>query len=187
MSPVKQKIQKFREYLDYFERHYDNVQKAWALINEKCENKEFRFISDDFVWHSIDSAIKMHDESKLSVHEFTQYRRYFYPIDGEDQNQMAFNAVAVSGDDKIQDKPGDTEAMAELKKFCRDHNIADVFLRMLKVLELKKIQGFPDDYVLCGNQENQKKFIGNSVTPPVTKAWFKAMAERKNKELKVVA
>ncbi len=95
-------------------------------------------------------------------------------------------AVAVSGGDKIQDKPGDTEAMAELKKFCRDHNIADVFLRMLKVAELKKIQGFPDDYVLCGSQDHQKKFIGNSVTPPVTKAWFKAMAKSK-RALKTVA
>ena len=65
--------------------------------------------------------------------------------------------------------------MMELKKFCRENDIADVFLRMLKVAELKKIQGFPEDYVLCGSQEQQKKFIGNSVTPPVTKAWFRAM------------
>ena len=84
-------------------------------------------------------------------------------------------AVAVGGTSKIQDAPGDTDAMIELKKFCRENDIADVFLRMLKVAELKKIQGFPEDYVLCGSQEQQKKFIGNSVTPPVTKAWFRAM------------
>ena len=54
---IKEKIAKFREYLDYFERHYDNVQRAWALVNEKCQDKDFRFISDDFVWGSIDAAI----------------------------------------------------------------------------------------------------------------------------------
>jgi hypothetical protein len=93
ISVVKQKIAKFREYLDYFERHYDNVQRAWALINEKCQNNQFRFIYDDFVWHSIDTAIKGHDESKLSPREFTQYRQYFFSIDGEEKNENAFNAA----------------------------------------------------------------------------------------------
>ena len=55
---MKEKIQKFREYLDYIEEHYDNVQKAWALINEKCPKNKFRFLYDDFVWHSIDTEVK---------------------------------------------------------------------------------------------------------------------------------
>ena len=33
------KIQKFREYLDYVERHYNNVQKAWKLINGDLDMK----------------------------------------------------------------------------------------------------------------------------------------------------
>lgn len=88
---VKEKIAKFREYLDYFERHYDNVQKAWALLNEKCPNDEFIFIWDDFIWGSIDVAIKMHDESKLSAQEFTQYRNYFFPADGEEKDKLSFD------------------------------------------------------------------------------------------------
>lgn len=88
---VKEKIAKFREYLDYFERHYDNVQKAWALINVLCQGKNFRFMSDDFVWHSIDSAIKMHDESKLSMQEFTQYRNYFFAANGEQKDKLSFD------------------------------------------------------------------------------------------------
>lgn len=90
-SVVKQKIKKFREYLDYFERHYDNVQRAWALVNEKCQGKGFRFMSDDFVWGSIDEAIRMHDESKLSVHEFTQYRNYFFTAEGEEKDKLSFD------------------------------------------------------------------------------------------------
>lgn len=88
---IKEKIAKFREYLDYFERHYDNVQRAWALINEKCQGKGFRFISDDFVWGSIDVAINMHDESKLSMQEFTQYRNYFFTADGEEKDKLSFD------------------------------------------------------------------------------------------------
>ena len=90
---VKDKIAKFREYLDYFERHYDNVQKAWALINEKCQGKGFRFISDDWVWNTIDVSIKSHDESKLSANEFTQYRSRFFPVKGEPINDDEFLAA----------------------------------------------------------------------------------------------
>ncbi|MCY1553875.1 C-5 cytosine-specific DNA methylase [compost metagenome] len=55
------------------------------------------------------------------------------------------------------------------------YGIADIKMRMLKVPELKRIQGFPADYVLCGNQTDQKKFIGNSVVPHVVKSWCEAM------------
>lgn len=87
---IKNKIKKFREYLDYFERHYDNIQKAWALINEKCAGKGFRFMDDPFVWSMVDSDVKFHDESKLSEFEFTQYRNYFFPAEGETKNEPAF-------------------------------------------------------------------------------------------------
>jgi DNA (cytosine-5)-methyltransferase 1 len=49
-------------------------------------------------------------------------------------------------------------------------------MRMLKVSELKVIQGFGSDYILEGNQTDQKKFIGNSVVPHVVKSWCEAMA-----------
>jgi len=50
-------------------------------------------------------------------------------------------------------------------------------MRMLRVTELLKIQGFPSSYHLAGNQSDQKKFIGNSVVPHVVKAWCEAMAQ----------
>lgn len=73
----------------------------------------------------------------------------------------------------------DTQAMRELKAYMQAHNIADIFMRMLKVIELKLIQGFPADYVLCGPLNEQKKFIGNSVETGVVKAWFLEMSKAK--------
>jgi hypothetical protein len=87
---MKEKIQKFREYLDYIEEHYNNVQKAWKLINDKCKRKGFRFIYDDFVWHMIDTEVKQHDISKLSEEEFTQYRQYFFPCKDETKDKDLF-------------------------------------------------------------------------------------------------
>lgn len=70
----------------------------------------------------------------------------------------------------------DTEIMRELKRTCIELGIADICLRMLSVRELKRIQGFPEDYKLAGNSADQKKQIGNSVAPIVPKKWLEAMA-----------
>jgi len=43
------------------------------------------------------------------------------------------------------------------------YNIRDIFMRMLNITELKRIMGFPSDYVLVGTQTEQKKYIGNAV------------------------
>lgn len=72
----------------------------------------------------------------------------------------------------------DSEVMIKIKEFMVMYGISDIKMRMLKVKELLKIQGFPENYVLVGNQNDQKKFIGNSVHPDVVKAWIIAMNER---------
>lgn len=58
------------------------------------------------------------------------------------------------------------------------YGISDIKMRMLRVDELLSIQGFPDNYVLHGNQSEKKKYIGNSVVPQVVTAWASAMAEK---------
>lgn len=50
-------------------------------------------------------------------------------------------------------------------EFMQQHCIADIKIRMLKISELKKIQGFPEEFKLTGTKTNQLKFIGNSVVP----------------------
>lgn len=69
--------------------------------------------------------------------------------------------------------------------------IADIGMRMLKAKELKKAQGFPDDYIIdiepyIGKKYNESKQIarlGNAVCPPVATALIRAncadMAYRK--------
>lgn len=45
-------------------------------------------------------------------------------------------------------------------------------MRMLEILELMKIQGLDENYKLSGNKTEQKKWIGNMVTPKVVKNWI---------------
>jgi DNA (cytosine-5)-methyltransferase 1 len=77
----------------------------------------------------------------------------------------------------------DTEICIKIKSFMAIYELVDIKMRMLRVVELLKIQGFPAKYVLMGNQADQKKFIGNSVVPHVVKAWIESMNNKIN-ELK---
>jgi DNA (cytosine-5)-methyltransferase 1 len=49
-------------------------------------------------------------------------------------------------------------------------NVSGCYLRMLLPDELKQIQGFPSDYILCGSVKEQIIQIGNAVPPPLIKA-----------------
>lgn len=72
--------------------------------------------------------------------------------------------------------PEDTPAMCRIKKFCALYGIVDITMRMLRIAEMKRIQGFGDDYVLVGTQEEQKKYLGNAVVTQVATAICEALA-----------
>lgn len=72
--------------------------------------------------------------------------------------------------------PEDTPAMCRIKEFCALYGIVDITMRMLRIAEMKRIQGFGDDYVLVGTQEEQKKYLGNAVVTQVATAMCEALA-----------
>lgn len=76
----------------------------------------------------------------------------------------------------------DSPMTVKIKQFLAMYGVADVYMRMVKVVELKRIQGFPDDYVLIGTQADQKKFIGNSVHTSIPKAWCPALCQAINEQ-----
>jgi DNA (cytosine-5)-methyltransferase 1 len=50
-----------------------------------------------------------------------------------------------------------------------------------------KITGFPDEYILKGNMTQQKKFVGNAVTPIVPQRWTEALVSENLKRMKRAA
>lgn len=59
----------------------------------------------------------------------------------------------------------DTEHMIKIKKFMCLNNISNIYIRMLRIDELLRITGFPEDYELVGTKADKLKFIGNAVPP----------------------
>ena len=66
----------------------------------------------------------------------------------------------------------------KIKEFMVMYGIVDICMRMLKIVELKRIMGFSEDYTLIGSQADQKKFIGNAVEVNMSRVLCEALAER---------
>lgn len=68
-----------------------------------------------------------------------------------------------SGQVAIEIYDNDSPMTVKIKEFMALYGIVDIKMRMLRIPELKKIMGFPENCVLVGTQADQKKFIGNAV------------------------
>lgn len=91
-----------------------------------------------------------------------------------------------TGEAVIEVYSTDSPMSAKIKEFMALYGIVDIKMRMLKIPELKKIMGFPDDYVLVGTQAEQKKYIGNAVEVTIARRWCEALCAI-NKKYKNVA
>lgn len=72
----------------------------------------------------------------------------------------------------------DSPMTIRIKQFMAMYGISDIFIRMLKIPELKRIMGFPSDYVLIGSQAEQKKYIGNAVEVNMSRCLCEALYKR---------
>lgn len=70
----------------------------------------------------------------------------------------------------------------KIKQFMAIYGIIDIKMRMLNVSELKRIMGFPSDYILIGTQAEQKKFIGNAVEVNMSRVLCEALCEKLNQK-----
>jgi DNA (cytosine-5)-methyltransferase 1 len=47
--------------------------------------------------------------------------------------------------------------------------------RILRIAEIKRLQGIPDDFALVGSVEDQWRQVGNAVPPPLVEAVAKEL------------
>ena len=93
--------------------------------------------------------------------------------------------VEVEGGIGIQVTSDDSPMTIKIKEFMALYGIIDIKMRMLRIAELKKIMGFPEDYVLIGPQSDQKKFIGNAVEVNMARVLCEAICKEIIKKRKV--
>ena len=93
--------------------------------------------------------------------------------------------VEVEGGIGIQVTSNDSPKTIKIKEFMALYGIIDIKMRMLRIAELKKIMGFPEDYVLIGPQSDQKKFIGNAVEVNMARVLCEAICKEIIRKRKV--
>lgn len=72
----------------------------------------------------------------------------------------------------------DSPMTRKIKEFMAIYRIIDIKMLMLKVSELKKIIGFPENYILVGTQSEQKKFIGNAVEVNMSRVLCESLCQK---------
>ena len=72
----------------------------------------------------------------------------------------------------------DSPWTCKVKEFMAAYGIVDICMRMLNIGELKRIMGFPTDYVLIGTQAEQKKYIGNAVEVNMSRVLCEALCRK---------
>lgn len=93
--------------------------------------------------------------------------------------------VEVEGGIGIQVTLEDSPMTVKIKEFMALYGIIDIKMRMLRIAELKKIMGFPEDYILIGPQSDQKKFIGNAVEVNMARVLCEAICKEIIRKRKV--
>ncbi|MDE6236004.1 MAG: DNA cytosine methyltransferase [Muribaculaceae bacterium] len=83
--------------------------------------------------------------------------------------------VTESGEIAIEIYETDSPMTVKIKEFMALYCVTDIKMRMLTVMELLLIQGFPKEYVLIGKQAEQKKFIGNAVEVTIARKLCEAL------------
>lgn len=151
------------------------------LSNDRIEIKNWNSFKIENL-ETVVIACVNHDEIALESHKRNHpYTRHYREdirnptiIARQDKNPLGLITCEVNPEFRVPIYEDDSEIMIKIKVFMAYYQISDIRMRMLFVQELKEIQGFPKDYILLGNQTQQKKFIGNSVEVTLAKAFFKA-------------
>ncbi len=107
----------------------------------------------------------------------TANRKWHYLMNATTQGRFPSFIRHEQGGLVFEVYESDSDVMIRIKEFMAMYGIIDIMMRMLRIHELKKIMGFPEDYVLMGTQAEQKKYIGNAVEVHMATALVEATAK----------
>jgi DNA (cytosine-5)-methyltransferase 1 len=115
-----------------------------------------------------------------SAGHFSEVRTYLLPIDGT-QDILHWHEVRKLLNEYADYEIGENEILI-IEIDGTPYFIGDIGMRMLKAEELKRAQGFPEDYVIDIESQIGKKYseakqiarLGNAVCPPVATALIRA-------------
>lgn len=154
-----------------------NFSNVGGSINEPAHT-----ITSDRHWHYLLNPQYKNSGGNINTPCFTLIARMDkmppYLMKAETSGDMAPFIHFVNGVLVYEIYDTDSPAMVKIKEFMAMYGLIDIKMRMLMIDELKRIMGFPTEYVLKGTQADQKKFIGNAVETTQAEANIVALCLR---------
>lgn len=159
----------------------DSLRKSWIMNTDFSNtgnsiNLPSQTITDNRKWHYLMNPQFSSAGGSVNNPCFTLIAR---------MDKMPPYLVEAEGGIGIQVTPEDSPMTAQIKEFMALYGIIDIKMRMLRISELKKIMGFPENYVLIGTQSDQKKFIGNAVEVNMARVLCEAICKELIRKRKV--
>ncbi|MDD3686870.1 MAG: DNA cytosine methyltransferase [Bacteroidales bacterium] len=171
--------------VNFFDQQYGN--SCPKSLNDACpaivSNPKQNLVTCNFIMDTNFNNVGNSIEEPAKVITASHKQHYLvnpqYNSKGSSLDNPCFSLIArmdkkppyivqtESGTIAIIIYPCDSPSMKKIKEFMCLYGIIDIKMRMLRIDELLKIQGFPDKYELKGSKADQKKFIGNAVVPVV--------------------
>ena len=95
MKRVVKRNPRFREYLEYIDAHRIGVVRSWVELLMPYLDKHYQDIDsgEKLDLQDIDKTIQAHDTSKYEDDEFIAYCNYFYPSEGFEKDEAAFDVA----------------------------------------------------------------------------------------------
>jgi len=165
-----------------------------SLVTERFMASEYSGGGQISSLETVNPSVLCNPKQKLVSADQFLMNPYSFKSDGGSIDTPCFTLIARmdkmppyiittdQGELGIVINENDSRMTVEIKKFMALYGIVDIKMRMLNIQELKRIQGFPDDYILIGTQAEQKKFLGNAVEVNMSRALCEALAARLLKE-----
>lgn len=161
-----------------------------SVITERFMASEYSGGGQISSLETVNPSVLCNPKQKLVSADQFLMNPYSFKSDGASLDKPCFTLIARmdkmppyiittdQGELGIAIHEKDSRMTVEIKKFMAMYGIIDVKMRMLNIQELKRIQGFPEDYILIGTQAEQKKFLGNAVEVNMSRVLCEALAER---------
>ena len=139
---------------------------------------------------TVNPAVLCNPKQKLVSADQYLMNPYSFKSDGGSIENPCFTLIArmdkmppylistENGEMAIAIYEEDSPMTRKIKEFMAAYGIVDIKMRMLNIRELKRIMGFPEDYILKGTQAQQKKYIGNAVEVGMSRALCEALCSK---------
>lgn len=168
-----------------------------SLVTERFMASEYSGGGQISSLETVNPSVLCNPKQKLVSADQFLMNPYSFKSDGGSIDTPCFTLIARmdkmppyiittdQGELGIVINENDSRMTVEIKKFMALYGIVDIKMRMLNIQELKRIQGFPDDYILIGTQAEQKKFLGNAVEVNMSRVLCEALCARLAKENRI--